>query len=539
MSKDCRHARRALCSVFVLLGAAACGAPQAAMPSADACAALARAEPGSEARVTAAEWVRADATRPWRSPDGFRQPAFVKVPFCRVAAQIPSSGGLPIRFELWLPSKSNWNGRFFGTASGGSMGAIQYAALAMPLERGFAAMAHDNGHRSENVYEQNWAFDPVAEEPRRERLVDFASRAQHLATVVGKALVATFYGEPARHAYFVGCSQGGHHGMMEAARHPDDYDGIVAGAHGGEWTGMVASEAWAAWQVSRDDRAGALSPELAAAVSRRAVARCDADDGLTDGLIADPRACDFDPALMQCGTETADAGECLTPAQVAVTRAIYAGPRTAAGRRLAPGFAPGSEQYWPWNDELSFVSGSYYDFFRLLVHADPDWDFLSFDWDRDVDAGRERLGPIYDAQAADLSRFHGRGGRLIMYHGWSDPLISPFLSIGAWEEINSQLGARRTAEFARLFMIPGMAHCGGGAVGGTRYTHDAAWLTAIRNWVEDGIAPDGDTPRGTVTGVGTVDGRLRTRPYCPYPAEARYLGTGSIDHAGNFVCETP
>ncbi|MGQ0835404.1 MAG: tannase/feruloyl esterase family alpha/beta hydrolase [Gammaproteobacteria bacterium] len=176
---------------------------------------------------------------------------------------------------------------------------------------------------------------------------------------------------------------------------------------------------------------------------------------------------------------------------------------------------------------------------RLLVHADPDWDLLSIDWERDVDAGRKRLGPMYDATNPDLSRFQARGGKLIMYHGWSDPLISPFLSVDMWDAINKRMGADKTAEFARLFMIPGMAHCSSGPVGGTRDMHDAAWLTAIQNWAEDGIAPDAQTPRGTVIGVGAIEGQLRTRPYCPYPRVARYTGAGGIDRAASFTCEMP
>jgi feruloyl esterase len=501
------------------------------------CSALSRFQPGLPTRITGAEWIAASAGQPWRSPEGFRDPAVVKVPFCRLSGELPTAEEAYVRFEVWLPTTARWNGRFFGTASGGSLGAIQYAGLAMPLERGFAAMAHDNGHVSANLYEQSWALDASTGKLRRERLVDFASRSQHLTTVVAKEAVAAFYGSPVRYAYYVGCSQGGHHGMMEAQRYPEDYNGIVAGAHGGSWTEMVAGEAWAAFQVTRDGGAGALTESLAKAVSRRAIEQCDGDDGLEDGQIADPRQCRFDPALMQCGTQFADPVNCLTPEQVEATRAIYAGPHTATGRKLAPGFAPGSEQYWRWTDSHEFMSGSYYDFYRLLVQADPEWDFLSLDWERDVDRGKALLGAIFDAVDPDLSRFRNAGGKLIMYHGWSDPLISPFLSLDTWEAMHKQMGDAATAEVARLFMIPGMAHCGYGPIGGTRDLHDEVWLTAIQRWVEEGIPPDGMEPEGTVVGFGAVGDIVRTRPYCPYPGQARYLGTGSIDRAANFRCE--
>jgi feruloyl esterase len=183
------------------------------------------------------------------------------------------------------------------------------------------------------------------------------------------------------------------------------------------------------------------------------------------------------------------------------------------------------------------MSGSYYDFYRLLVHQDPAWDFLTMDWARDLDRGEAELGAIFDAVDPDLSRFREAGGKLIMYHGWSDPLISPFLSVDTWEAMVERMGAAATAEVARLFMIPGMAHCGYGPIGGTRDLHDEAWLTAIQRWVEEGIPPDGKDPAGTVVGVGAAGDALRTRPYCPYPGQAHYLGTGSIDRAANFRCE--
>lgn len=532
-----------LCLFLLGLSAMAQATPEPRVSNVDgsaACAALSGFKPEIRTRITTAQWVAASASDPWISPDGFRGTTTVKIPFCRLAGEVQPTDESAIAFELWLPAPQAWNGRFFGTASGGSMGAVQYHALTMPLERGFAAMGHDNGHRSANTYEQNWAYDLSADELRYEKMADFGARAQHVTTVVAKAAVAEFYGEPPHRAYFVGCSQGGHHGLMEAQRYPDDYDGIVAGGHGGEWTGMVASQAWAVHQVYRNNRAGALSAELAAAVNRRVIEHCDALDGLVDGQIEDPRACTFDPAVMQCGTATADAEACLTPEQVTATRAIHAGPRAADGRRLAHGFWHGSEQpWWPWTDDLDLVSGSYHDFYRLLVHQDPDWDFQSIDWEQDIDAGRRLIGPIYDATDPDLSRFHARGGKLILYHGWSDPLIPPQLSLDMWDAINEHMGSQATAEFARLFMIPGMGHCAYGSVGGTRDMHDAAWLTAIQKWVEEGDAPDAETPDTTVIGVGFVDDHPRTRPYCPYPKQARYVGKGSINRASNFVCEVP
>lgn len=504
------------------------------------CAALASQTLSVPTRIEIADYTDAGPDSPWTSPDGFYGHASMHAGFCRVSGTISPTPTSSIGFEVWLPATSEWNGRFYGTASGGSMGAIQYAALPIPVARGFAAMAHDNGHASRNTYEQSWAFDPATGELDEEKIIDFASRAQHVSTVVAKELIQEYYGRPADYAYFIGCSQGGHHGMMQAQRYPQDYDGIVAGAHGGDWIGMLASQAWAAWQVTRDGGAGALSSRMLEHVNDRVIAACDANDGVIDGQIGDPRDCSFDPGVMQCGLPDTDPAACLTPQQIDALRAIYDGPRHPdTGEQLAPGIPRGSERFWSWNDRLQPFSGSYYDFNRLIVQRDPDWTLESMDWRQDIHGARERWSPTYDAIDPDLGPFQQAGGKLILYHGWADALITPFLSVNAWEAIRAQMGEAATDDFARLFMIPGMAHCAGGPIGATRDLHDDLWLTAIQRWVEQDIAPDATRRESTVTGVGIVDGNLRSRPYCPYPQVARYSGAGSLNRATNFACVMP
>ncbi|MCP3729841.1 tannase/feruloyl esterase family alpha/beta hydrolase [Sphingomonas sp. MG17] len=523
----------ALCVAFSSPVALARGAPQA---GADGCQRLARLTLPHGTRITLAEPIAASADKPWTSPEGFYGRAKVEQPFCRVGGTISPVPDSRIGFEVWLPLAPVWNGRFYGTAVGASMGAFQYASLPMPLSRGFAAMTHDNGHKSANFYEQSWAFDAATRTVRRTQVVDFASRAQHLATVIAKQVAATYYGRPVQRAYYLGCSQGGHHGMMEAQRYPGDYDGIVAGAHGGDWSRMMAAQAWAVTRVVRDNRAGGLSKPQLAAVSRHVLARCDRADGLADGQIEDPRLCRFDPAELACGAKGTDTALCLNPAQVAATREIYRGPHTSAGRRLAPGFAPGSETYWEWHDQTQPLTGSYYDFYRLVMQRNPDWNLLSMDWDRDIDSGRRQWSAVYDAINPDLRAFDRRGGKLILHHGWSDGLITPYLSIDAYQRIQRQMGARATGNFARLFMIPGMGHCEGGPVGATRKAHEELWLTAIQNWVERGVAPDATNAANTLIGSGKIDGGTRRRPWCPFPKIARYKGSGDVNDPRNFSC---
>jgi feruloyl esterase len=251
---------------------------------------------------------------------------------------------------------------------------------------------------------------------------------------------------------------------------------------------------------------------------------CDAADGLEDGQIADPRQCSFNPAMLQC--KGADADDCLTPQQVAATAAIYNGPKGASG------YARGSEANWitTWNANTQLQSGSYYDFFRLVAKQDPAWEFLTLDWPRDIDDARSKFGGIYNAVNPDLSAFKARGGKLIMYHGWSDALVPAGGTVTAWNRMNSKMGADSMSAFARLFMVPGMGHCAGGPIG------SADWLTALERWVERGLPPDATPSTYTLLGSGKIDGVARTRPYCPYPKVARYRGAGDINTPESFIC---
>ncbi len=380
--------------------------------------------------------------------------------FCRVAGTARPAPGSEINFEVWLPPADAWNGRFQGIGSGGSAGAIRYPELAAAVKGGYAAVATDNGHTSKSGFDGSWSLG------HPERLIDFGYRAQHEATVAGKAATSAYYGRDADHAYFVGCSQGGHHALMEAQRFPEDYDGIVAGAPGNYWIGLMTGEMWSGLATTRvpgQDLPREKLPALGAAVREA----CDAIDGLEDGLIDDPRACDFDPGVLECLGP--DGPGCLTTGQVTAARAIYAGPtRPSTGEQLFPGYTLGSEYveapdglggwgaYWAG---IAEPGGSTADFIRYSVFEDPEYDVMRFDFDADWDLANHRpigndetLGSALNALDPDLSAFKARGGKLISYHGWADPLVTAKLAVDYYESvIAEQGGLDQTIDFYRLF----------------------------------------------------------------------------------------
>ncbi|MEQ5843758.1 tannase/feruloyl esterase family alpha/beta hydrolase [Paraburkholderia acidicola] len=503
------------------------------------CASLMNYTGAIPATITSAVQVTPGAGAPFQTPTNSLTPVSLSVttPFCRVTGVIKPVADSSIAFEVWLPlDREKWNSKFMGSADGGSTGVINYTSMVDPLARGYAVMGHDNGHTSTDVFEQSWAFDFSTDTVKADQIIDFGYRAEHVVTVVSKDITNTYFSAQPVHSYYVGCSQGGHHGMMEAQRYPDDYDGIVAGSHGGDWLGMMSSEAWAGVSVLKNNRAGGMTAAQLAAFNRAVISACDAKDGLVDGQIDDPRQCSFDPAILQCGAPGSNPATCLTPAQVQSAKDIYAGPkRQDTGASVSPGYAVGSEGGWAttWNSTTSLQSGSYYDFFRLILKGNPNFDILTLNWDTDIDAGRSQYGSIYDAINPDLSAFQANKSKLIMYHGWADPLISPYLSIASWGRIQDAMGTSTVNQFARLYMVPGMGHCTGGPIG----TVD--WLTPLENWVEKGIAPDATSAASTIVGSGTTNGVARSRPLCPYPTVEKYKGNGDINSASNFTCVSP
>ena len=465
--------------------------------------------------ITKAEAVAPGAfTLPDLNPG--QQAAFRRLTaFCRVAATIRPTSDSEIKIEVWMPAEG-WNGKFMGVGNGGWSGSIVYPALAAALARGYAAASTNTGHDGGDA-----SFAPG----HPEKLVDFAHRAVHEMTVRAKAVTEAYYDKAPARAYWNGCSSGGKQGLKEAQKYPRDYDGIVAGAPANYWTHLMAGDLWPA-VVTQKDPSASLPPDKLEVLHKAALAVCDKLDGVEEGLLEDPPRCRFDPATVQCRDGAQD--NCLTAAQVEAARKIYGGARNPrTGKQVFPGMPPGSELVWtalagpkPFGIPLSH--------FRHVVFNDPGWDFLSLDFDRDVALADKLDKGLIGATDPNLKEFFARGGKLIVYHGWNDQLITPLNSIDYYNTVVAKMGGAAKVDGSfRLFMAPGMNHCSGGD-GPSRL--DA--VAALEQWVEQGKAPD-RIVASHVSAGGQVD---RTRPLCPYPQVARYTGTGSTDDAVNFTC---
>jgi feruloyl esterase len=442
---------------------------------------------------------------------------FASLPaFCRVQMTVKPTADSDIRVEIWLPV-ANWNKKFEANGNGGWSGSISPATLAGGLQRGYTTAMTDTGHEGGSA---SFAMG------HPEKLIDFGYRSVHEMATKGKAVVKAFYGEDAKYSYWNGCSAGGRQGLMEAQRYPGDFDAIVAGSPGLNWTGRSMQAIWVA-QGTHKDEASSLPRTKFAAIHAAALEACDALDGIKDGVIDDPTRCHFDPKVMEC--KGADEPTCLTSAQVESVRRIYSDViNVRTKQEVFPAHEPGSEMGWNTMAGPN-VFGLGADMFKFVVFKDPDWDYKSFNFDSDIDATLKEAGDL-NAMNPNIKPFIDRGGKMIQYHGWADPQISPRSSVEYYKAVlDTQGGASKVMGSYRLFMEPGMAHCGGGDGPNT-----FDMLTALEQWKEQGKAPD-QIIASHSTG-GKVD---RTRPLCPYPQVAKYKGTGSTDEAANFACVAP
>jgi feruloyl esterase len=515
---------------------------QSAPGKARSCEGLAQLEL-TKAKVVSAETIAAGAftppanLTPWLAGD----PALYKQlgAFCRVVVQSTPSADSDIKIEVWMPA-DGWNGNFRGHGNGGFAGEIDYHGMAQDVQQKYATAATNTGHSAGGT-DASWALG------HPEKVIDFGYRAIHEMTQNAKTIINAFYGSGTKHAYFGSCSNGGRQALMEAQRYPADYDGILAGAPANYWTHLL-TKALADAQATTLDPASYIPASKVPSLSRAVNAACDAQDGVADSVLNDPRQCKFDPAVMLC--KEGDSNECLTAPQITALKKLYEGPRDAKGNLIFPGYLPGGEEgpggWIPWitgmapGKSLLFAFGTGY--FSNFVYEKSDWNYRETTVDQGLKAADEKTAKILNATDPNLSAFKARGGKLILYHGWNDAAISALNTVNYYSNVTSTMGATETSAFSRLYMVSGLQHCGGGP-GTNAFGQGGAgdkdpqrnMELALEQWVEKGVAPSAIVATKYVED-NPSKGVKFTRPLCPYPQTAKYKGTGDTNEAANFVC---
>ncbi len=454
---------------------------------------------------------------------------------CKVTGVIETE----INFELLLPEPADWNGRFMMGGGGGFVGTVQNSALSYgagpgALARGYATVGTDTGHEGSGI-EAGWALD----HPTRQK--NFGHRAVHLTAEAAKSIIKQYYDRDPEYSYFVGCSRGGGQAMMESQRYPDDFDGIVAAAPAYDWTGLTAGfvQNQQAIYPDGDFEHPVLTPATLELLGSSILAACDADDGVEDGVMTDPRRCGFEPEdLPRCAGDQPGA-ECVTSAQLAAIKTVYAGP-TSNGELIHYGFNYGGENdrggwdSWVVASELRREMGvpnAQYGFgtelYKYFVFSDPEWEYTQYDfftWKEDTAA----TAAILNATDTDLGPYRDRGGKIIYWTGWSDLALAPVGTIDYYEQLEA--GDPTARDYARLYMLPGVLHCAGGPG-----PDKVDWIEAIRAWVEEGRAPE----RLVASAIDATGSTTLTRPVCPYPQAAVYDGSGDPNDEASFTCRRP
>ena len=464
--------------------------------------------------------------------------------FCRVAGVIQPSRDSYIRFEVWLPD-SGWNGKFLASGNGGFAGSINYGLMAVNLRRSYATAGTDTGHEGD-AEDATWAYQ------HPEKVIDFGYRALHQTALNAKSLIEAFYRKLPQRSYFDSCSNGGREGLVEAQRFPEDFDGILAGAPANFWTHLLTAGIDITKVLYGNDPAGYISSVKLPAIQAAALAACDAHDGVRDGIISDPLRCHFDPSVLLCKGE--DSPGCLTASQIASLKKLYDGGRDSHGEQIFPGYMPGAEEgpngwaAWITGPGPGKASGPVYaeNYFRYMVFGSPTWNLLTANIDLAERAADEKTARILNATDPDLRRFEARGGKLVLYHGWNDPAISPLNTIDYYKSVSATMGAHTTESFVRVYMVPGMQHCflgpGPNSFGQTGHTTAKGQAygiyDALEQWVEKGTVP------GSIIATKYVDdaaakGAQMTRPLCAYPEIAKYKGSGDTNDYASFVCGSP
>ena len=469
--------------------------------------------------------------------------------FCRVIGTIKPSIG----FEVWLPDQHIWNGKLKSVGGGGFNGIIRYDTMIPALNQNYVTASTDAGHK---YGELDWLVD--------DRFRDHGYRAIHEMTLKTKAIIKEYYGREQDFAYFSGCSTGGRQGLMEAQRFPDDYDGILSGAPVNNQVLMHVSVLWNSLAARPQRGQELLKPKDLSLLGEAIKKQCDLLDGIQDGLLDDPRKCNFDIKKLACSKKEKKA--CLTSEQLNAINKIYSGPiNPRTGERINWSVAKGGELLpYNWNIYIRGAPPEEWDvgtigedlrtntwqFFARAVKDDLSWDWRTFDFDNDVDLALNRTSLIMDAVNPNLDAFQVQGGKMILYTGWNDSVVFPEAVIEYYTSVidnlpmsNKAQAAKETAEFFRLFMVPGMTHCRGGdgvnAFGqypvaiSAPLKDDAQHnvFRALEAWVEKGVAP-----KKIIAVQRDGEKIIRTRPLCPYPETAKYNKKGDINEAVNFEC---
>ncbi len=469
--------------------------------------------------------------------------------YCRVKGTATPSSDSKIGFEVWLPL-SGWNGELLQLGNGGLAGSINYPPMLQQIGRHYAVAATDDGHTGAGT-DGSWALG------HPEKVTDFGYRAVHETSVDSKLIVNAFYGHAAKYTFFNGCSEGGREALMEAQRFPADFNGILVGAPAAAWTGLMAGFAWNA-QALLKDPASYIPEKKRATIEAAALKACGAQGGVTDSFIKDPLGCQFDPDVLLC--KDGDADSCLTAPQLTALKKIYGGAVDHSGKRIYTGYEPGAEAE-PGPPGISFSSYIYgipapptldlifsSAFYGNAVAGDPKYSSLTFDFDKDPATAEAKVGGALNAINPDLKAFKAHGGKMLHYHGWNDGSPAPLASVEYYRAVESTMkGIKNTQDFYRLYMVPGMMHCGFGpgpnmfgnltdVSGATDPQHNI--FDALRGWVEEGKQPDsiiatkfnGDDPK---------KGVAMTRSLCPFPQQAVWNGKGETKDAASFTCRMP
>ena len=471
------------------------------------------------------------------------------LPFCRVEATITPAPAAEIKSEVWLPAADKWNKNFTSQGAGGAAGTIGRTGLADGASHGYAASASDAGSHTDALLSMSFGRNP-------EWRANFAYRGVHLTAVAAKALIQSYYGSKPKAAVFYGCSGGGYEAMSLIQRYPDDYNGVLVGDPALHWE-KIGLWQGSAYVATHRDPAAQIPESKLPIIYKAAMAKCDALDGVTDGVIDDPRRCKVDFTALQC--KNGNGADCFTPPQVAALTKIYAPlhhPRT--NEFLFPGFNFGAESASAARSRISGAPDGGSTITPVqpgpLVWSFPETfaakDWLTFDFDKGTDDAVKAFAP-YANSDPDITKFKQAGGKVIMYSGWADPNLHPETLVDYYQKMTKIVGGDAAAQsFSRLFMVPGMNHCSGGP-GPNVFGQDLAdpfyaktdasnnMLKALERWVVDGKAPeeivatkfaDNDRTKGVVE---------RTRPLCVYPKVARWNTKGTTDDAKNFTCVAP